>query len=1156
MSQTGPWSVKGIDQRARDAAREAASAEGLTLGEYLNRLLMSAEAPRPNEVSAPYESRRLRPDAASSTIDKLTKRIEATEARSTLAITGMDHTILGLVARLEDSEHNTASMTGHVESLLDELRETHEALQAKVRRMEQDNSARENLEALKSLEEALGKLASHVFEENELAQNEAQAIKGRVEAGFSNLNERVEGVETRVEDTLSKAAARVEKAVEQAELRAEGTARQLSERLTALEGQVNESMSTSGTEAPDLEAMNARISEAVNSMDSKMEGIQNRLNRAEAATDTALQSLESTYSQLDEKIGTLSESVDPDIAQKLREEFNARFEDITRSVRETVDKARQDLVEEISRAASADSSEAVDELRSQLGTVEERISSSEERQNRAIEDVSGKVGDLSSSLDQRLQDIESRDDALTSDTIRQEISQFGDMVSERMDDMAGHVDKRVKESEQRSADAISQIGDQVAKVATRLQVRQDKALQTLATQIDENRKDSDNRLSDALSNVSERLEQIQTQTTNSLSPLQKAITSLATRLESLEDVTAPAYGTPLMDTPSAGADLTGGASSFDEPRTEEIETSEFEADFEPGIPDTDFPEPEQPAQNDEWGLTDHLAQKRSPYEEDIEEDGAPFMELEDENEDDDELGLFFETASDFDTTGNIQATEGHDSEGDPLFALIDPDDSHTEARDSDIFDSEAFEDGIDTQDFMDEAEEHETTEAETEAPSEAHPEEAENYIAMARRAAIAASTGAPSARRDKTVPAKANRSNSKMPLYAAASAVVITGAAVGGYLYLRGTQDAPQVSTAATPQDTPSAIPASEDIAPETEDVSFGADLPQAAETEAETPSPATGDMDDILFDREAEAAPVTETSPETAISPDAAANPSIMSATIVQKAPTYEPIPETDTLEGAASAGNPVARFTLAQQYLSEGQLQEGADLMQEAAASGLAIAQYRLSKLHEKGTGVPKDLALARQWTERAAVNGNVNAMHDLAVFMAQGDGGPQSYAGAVEWFRQAAEYGIVDSQYNLGILYEEGLGISPNLSEALYWFSVAAQNGDAAAPAKVRELSAKLSPQAAATVQNRAELWNAAPSNNMVNGHFALQSWQLGNPQQVRAIQTALNTLGYNAGTPDGILGASTATAIREYQSDSGLKTSGRVTEELIEQLNAGA
>ena len=41
--------------------------------------------------------------------------------------------------------------------------------------------------------------------------------EGRVEAGFTDLTDRVEGIETRVEDTLSQAAARVEKAVEQAE---------------------------------------------------------------------------------------------------------------------------------------------------------------------------------------------------------------------------------------------------------------------------------------------------------------------------------------------------------------------------------------------------------------------------------------------------------------------------------------------------------------------------------------------------------------------------------------------------------------------------------------------------------------------------------------------------------------------------------------------------------------------------------------------------------------------------------------------------------------------------------------------------------------------------------------------------------------------------
>ena len=179
MSQTGPWSVKGIDQRARDAAREAAHAEGITLGEYLNRLLMSVDAPRPNEVAYPFQNRRPTANAANDTLDTLTRRIEATEARSTLAITGMDHTILGLVARLEEAEQNSAAVAGHVDSLIEELKDTHSALQAKVQKLEADDTTRENLEALKSLEQALGKLASHVFEESELAQNEAQAIQGR-----------------------------------------------------------------------------------------------------------------------------------------------------------------------------------------------------------------------------------------------------------------------------------------------------------------------------------------------------------------------------------------------------------------------------------------------------------------------------------------------------------------------------------------------------------------------------------------------------------------------------------------------------------------------------------------------------------------------------------------------------------------------------------------------------------------------------------------------------------------------------------------------------------------------------------------------------------------------------------------------------------------
>ena len=158
MSERGPWSVKGIDQRAREAARDAARMEGMTLGEYLNKLILDVSSDRqPNEIR-----RSGSPTRAESTLDQLARRVEAVEARSTLAITGIDQSVMGLIARLERAEDNQSVVATHVESFIDELRETHAALTEKIQALEADDQSEQNLEALRSLEQALGKLATHV----------------------------------------------------------------------------------------------------------------------------------------------------------------------------------------------------------------------------------------------------------------------------------------------------------------------------------------------------------------------------------------------------------------------------------------------------------------------------------------------------------------------------------------------------------------------------------------------------------------------------------------------------------------------------------------------------------------------------------------------------------------------------------------------------------------------------------------------------------------------------------------------------------------------------------------------------------------------------------------------------------------------------------
>src|SRR5262245_41888617 len=57
MTSGAPWSVKGIDPKAREIAKDLARRSGMTLGEYLNQMLMDENAGitevEPPHVAAP-----------------------------------------------------------------------------------------------------------------------------------------------------------------------------------------------------------------------------------------------------------------------------------------------------------------------------------------------------------------------------------------------------------------------------------------------------------------------------------------------------------------------------------------------------------------------------------------------------------------------------------------------------------------------------------------------------------------------------------------------------------------------------------------------------------------------------------------------------------------------------------------------------------------------------------------------------------------------------------------------------------------------------------------------------------------------------------------------------------------------------------------------
>lgn len=164
---------------------------------------------------------------------------------------------------------------------------------------------------------------------------------------------------------------------------------------------------------------------------------------------------------------------------------------------------------------------------------------------------------------------------------------------------------------------------------------------------------------------------------------------------------------------------------------------------------------------------------------------------------------------------------------------------------------------------------------------------------------------------------------------------------------------------------------------------------------------------------------------------------------------------------------GLPLADYNLAMMHirgeLPKPDLAEARRLLERAAARKLVRAQLALGQWHEQGLGQPAgskpDLRQAAHWWGLAAAQGSVDGQVQLATAYYLGRGLPQDMGQAAHWYREAAKNGDVGAQYLIASMYESGLGVDRDLRLARYWYDIAARNGDEAAPAKLKDLDARL-------------------------------------------------------------------------------------------------
>ncbi len=109
-------------------------------------------------------------------------------------------------------------------------------------------------------------------------------------------------------------------------------------------------------------------------------------------------------------------------------------------------------------------------------------------------------------------------------------------------------------------------------------------------------------------------------------------------------------------------------------------------------------------------------------------------------------------------------------------------------------------------------------------------------------------------------------------------------------------------------------------------------------------------------------------------------------------------------------------------------------------AADNNVTNAQYVLGGMYEEGNGLPKDIAAARSWYEKAATKGHEIAIFSLARMYLAGLGVKQDMVKALNWFLFGAKRGSVVNQYGAAIALANS-NSRQDLIQAYKWANLAA-------------------------------------------------------------------------------------------------------------------
>ena len=459
-----PWSVKGIEPKAREIAKDLARRSGMTLGEWLNTIIMedgdddeggftplSRRSHAADSIDRRGRSRRV-DDAYGSgasedhlhrlgaSIDAIAARLEAAERRSTVAIQGVDQAVTGLVRRLEGQDETGRASSRRMDDIAEELREGHRRL----RRFEQEVGP-QTAETFSKVETTLGALAGRLYDMEE-----------RQRSSVNELRHRMDGVEKVAGPGIG----------------------------------------------PDLLAQ-----------------VGQRLDQAQGRTSEALRNLQASFAELDQRLRAAESRSEP---EGFREA--ARFEKLAEALSRQVEGNRAEMMR---RLDTAESEGRIDRIERAVLAIGDQVKTSEERSAKAVEamghevlriaqNLNGRVGSIEAEAPARFEQLSRRvelDMGRLAQGFEQRLTATDDRNALALEKLGGEITRisdrlseRIAQSERRSQQALDDIGRRLADSSARIEQGYDRASGELAERMRMSEERTAALIAEARNNIERRAE--------------------------------------------------------------------------------------------------------------------------------------------------------------------------------------------------------------------------------------------------------------------------------------------------------------------------------------------------------------------------------------------------------------------------------------------------------------------------------------------------------------------------------------------------------------------------------------------------------------------------------------------------------------------------